>query len=120
MITYRRFDHVHIGVPAGKEAEANLFYTEVMGFTPMQRAVELDYSKGYWYQLPGFEVHIGTENGTKLREPHFALEVADLAAARKQLEAHGITLKPQTPIAGRNRFAFFDPYGNRIELLEYL
>jgi len=44
---------------------------------------------------------------------------SDLDAARKQLEANGIDIDAEPLIEGRNRFTFLDPFGNRMELLEY-
>ncbi len=120
MITYNRFDHVYISVPPGKQDDAHLFYTKVMGFAPMVRPSVFSTSKGYWYQLPGMELHIGTEAGTPLLKQHFAMEVTDLAAARKHLTDNGVKINEETPIPGRNRFTFQDPFGNRIELLEYV
>jgi catechol 2,3-dioxygenase-like lactoylglutathione lyase family enzyme len=119
MITYKRLDHVYLSVPPGKEHDAHLFYTEVLGFVPMERPSVFD-STGYWYRLPGMEIHTGVENGKPLAKPHFAMEVADLEAARQHLESKGITIVKEVPIPGRNRFAFYDPFGNRIELLEYV
>jgi len=120
MITYKRLDHVYISVPPGKEHDAHLFYTRVMGFAPTTRPSVFNSSKGYWYQLPGMEVHIGTEEGKPLLKQHFAMEVADLTAARKQLTDNGVKINEETAIPGRNRFTFQDPFGNRIELLEYV
>jgi catechol 2,3-dioxygenase-like lactoylglutathione lyase family enzyme len=119
MIAYKRFDHVYISVPAGREHDAHLFYTHVMGFTPTTRSSVLNASKGYWYQLPGMELHIGTEAGIPLLKQHFAMEVANLQSARKHLTDNGILINEEIAIPGRNRFTFQDPFGNRIELLEY-
>ncbi|WP_295652121.1 VOC family protein [uncultured Mucilaginibacter sp.] len=119
MINYQRIDHVYVCVPPGKVDEANLFYTGVMGFEPKMRAPELYKSSGYWYQLPGLELHIGTENPSEISKRHFAMQVTNLHDARTHLEANGIEIVEEVPISGRDRFAFHDPYGNRIELLEY-
>lgn len=120
MITYKRFDHVYLSVPPGKEHDAHLFYTDVMGFAPTTRPAVFNSSKGYWYQLPGMELHIGTEDGTPLSKQHFAMEVTDLDAAREHLIANGVQIVEEIAIPGRNRFTFKDPFGNRIEFLEYV
>lgn len=119
MIIYERIDHVYICVPAGEEHRANEFYTSVMGFEPKERPADLNQSSGYWYQLPGMELHIGTENGPNNSKRHFAMQVANLEAARKHLVSNGISIIEEVPISGRDRFTFRDPYGNRIELLQY-
>jgi catechol 2,3-dioxygenase-like lactoylglutathione lyase family enzyme len=119
MINYQRIDHVYICVPPGKEHEAHHFYTSVMGFEPKLRPVDLSNTNGYWYQLPDMELHIGTEKGISNSKRHFAMEVTGLKAARLHLESHGVKIIEEVPISGRDRFTFRDPYGNRIELLEY-
>jgi len=119
MITYNRFDHVYISVPPAKVYDANVFYTQVMGFTPITRPSVFNASQGYWYQLPGMELHIGTEEGTPLSKQHFAMEVADIKAARAHLVANGVQICEEIAIPGRERFTFKDPFGNRIEFLQY-
>ena len=49
---------------------------------------------------------------------HPAFEVTDLAAARKTLETQQIKIKDEIQIPGMVRFSFFDPFNNRIELLQ--
>jgi len=119
MITYNRFDHVYISVPPDRVHDADKFYTTVMGFTPTVRPSVFNESKGYWYQLPGMELHIGTEDGTPLSKQHFAMEVADIKAARQHLIANGVQICEEIAIPGRERFTFKDPFGNRIEFLQY-
>jgi predicted enzyme related to lactoylglutathione lyase len=46
------------------------------------------------------------------------MEVADIAAARIHLETNGVDIAEEPIIPGRTRFAFIDPYGNRMELLQ--
>ncbi|OCX52624.1 hypothetical protein BEL04_14345 [Mucilaginibacter sp. PPCGB 2223] len=119
MLNYKRLDHVYISVPPDKVHDADLFYTRVMGFVPTYRPSVFNSSKGYWYQLPGVELHIGTEDGTPLSKQHFAMEVNDIKAAREHLIANGVQICEEVAIPGRERFTFKDPFGNRIEFLEY-
>jgi len=46
------------------------------------------------------------------------MEVADVAAARELLEKNHIEIVEEPIIPGRTRFAFIDPFGNRMELLQ--
>jgi 4-hydroxyphenylpyruvate dioxygenase-like putative hemolysin len=119
MINYIRIDHVHITVPEGKEDEAQQFYAQVLGFENMSRAKELSNSTGYWFKVAGIELHIDGQGDVPKGRQHFALEVSDIAGARRHLEANGISIMAQTPILGRQRFMFKDPWGNRIEFLEF-
>jgi catechol 2,3-dioxygenase-like lactoylglutathione lyase family enzyme len=119
MIDYERIDHIYLCVPPEKVHDANLFYTNVLGFEPKTRPADLDGTNGYWYQLPNMELHIGTEPGVNNSKRHFAIQVADLKVARFHLEKNGILIIEELPISGRDRFTFRDPYGNRIEFLSY-
>ena len=43
----------------------------------------------------------------------------DVRAAKAYLESKGVELIKEPVIPGRERFAFLDPFGNRMELLEF-
>ena len=120
MINYKRIDHIHITVPAERLEEALVFYTEVMGLKLKDRPDDALGDKGYWFNLVDMELHIGVEAALPRSIRHFAVEVADVDAARKYLESNGVETKNQSLIPGRERFSFVDPFGNRIELLEFL
>jgi hypothetical protein len=45
--------------------------------------------------------------------------VTNLNPVRVHLIQNGIEIKEEKPVPGRNRFSFYDPFGNRIELLEF-
>ncbi|MCJ8210485.1 VOC family protein [Mucilaginibacter sp. RS28] len=119
MINFKRTDHIHICVPVDRLEEARQFYTEVIGLQEKYRPVELN-DEGIWFQLQDIELHIGVEELKFDTIRHTAFEVSDLASARKQLEANQVKIIPQRKLPGRDRFAFIDPFGNRMELLEYV
>jgi len=48
---------------------------------------------------------------------HSAFEISDVAEARKFLEDK-VQIVEEPVIPGRVRFAFIDPFGNKIELLQ--
>ncbi len=120
MIKYTRVDHIYVPVPEGKEDEAHEFYSKIMGCEQIDRPQDLNQSKGYWYQIADIQLHIGTEHGLNKTKRHFALEVTDLQVARQHLEANNVIIIEEVPITGRSRFTFHDPYGNRMELLQYI
>lgn len=119
MINFKRTDHIHICVPSDRLEEARAFYTDVIGLKEIQRAVELK-DEGIWFQAGDIELHVGVEEGLIKTMRHTAFEVTDLAAARAHLKQQGVQFKEQRKIARRNRFAFIDPFGNQMELLEYI
>jgi catechol 2,3-dioxygenase-like lactoylglutathione lyase family enzyme len=120
MIHYKRTDHINICVAPEQLETAYLFYKEVMGLEYIQRPDHVFTKPGYWFNIGDIQLHIGVETPVGYTFRHTAFEVTDLAAARKQLEANGITIDAEPLIEGRERFTFLDPFGNRMELLEYL
>ena len=117
-IAFKRIDHIHLCVPAERLQEAHTFYTGVMGLTEVCRPVELG-DEGYWLRAGDIELHIGVEPALPPTIRHTAFEVADIDAARQHLLAHGVTIQKQRELPGRRRFSFTDPFGNRMELLQY-
>jgi hypothetical protein len=45
--------------------------------------------------------------------------VANLDEVRAWLTAQEVTIEAASPIDGRQRFFFRDPFGNRLELLQF-
>lgn len=120
MIDFKRADHIHICVPQERLEEAKAFYTEVLGLQLIDRPNHLFSSAGYWLNIGNIQLHIGVEPflGRSIR--HTAFEVADIAAARTHLEKNNIEIVEEPVIPGRIRFAFIDPFGNRMELLQII
>jgi catechol 2,3-dioxygenase-like lactoylglutathione lyase family enzyme len=120
MIQFKRTDHINICVPPERLEEARQFYTTVIGLEPTPRPDWVFDVPGYWFIIASIELHIGIEAPIPPSFRHTAFEVADLAAARKRLTDNGIPVHEEPVIPGRVRFSFYDPFGNRMELLEYV
>jgi catechol 2,3-dioxygenase-like lactoylglutathione lyase family enzyme len=120
MINFKRTDHVNVCVPPEKLEEARIFYTDVMGFEPITRPDEVFNKPGYWFQVTDIEFHVGIEPPIPITFRHTAFEVTNLAAARQHLQNHGVPIFEEPAIPNRIRFTFVDPFGNRMELLEYI
>ena len=118
MIAFKRLDHVQICIPVGNESEARKFYTEVIGLQEIPKPKELIKNGGLWFKISDIQLHIGTEDVLNNSKRHPAFEVSNLDTARQHLEKNGIKIKEEIQIPGQNRFKFFDPFGNRIELLQ--
>jgi catechol 2,3-dioxygenase-like lactoylglutathione lyase family enzyme len=119
MIHYKRTDHINICVAPERLEEARSFYTDVLGIQPIKRPDHVFKVTGYWFTVAGIELHIGIERPIERTFRHTAFEVSDLAASRKHLEDHGVQIFEEPVIPNRIRFTFIDPFGNRMELLEY-
>ena len=119
MITFKRIDHIHITVAPDKLEDAKIFYIEVIGLELIDRPNHLFKTSGYWFNIGNAQLHIGVEIPLPVSTRHTAFEVDDVDAALCYLE-NKIKILEEPEIPGRRRFAFLDPFGNRIELLEIL
>ena len=117
MINFKRLDHIQICIPKRKENEARYFYPDIIGLTEIPKPESLIANGGLWYKIAEIQLHIGTENEMNNSKRHPAFEVSNLEDARNHLIGHGV-LKDEIQIPGQKRFSFFDPFGNRIELLQ--
>ncbi|RYD93860.1 MAG: glyoxalase [Sphingobacteriales bacterium] len=120
MITFKRLDHFHVCVPPERLEDAKAFYADVLELELINRPNHLFSSAGYWFNIGNVQLHIGIEPALPRTIRHTAFEVADIDAARHHLENHGVEIVEEPVIPGRKRFAFIDPFGNRMELLQLL
>lgn len=120
MITFKRLDHFHICVPPEKLEDAKAFYSEIIGLGLIERPDHLFSSAGYWFNIGNVQLHIGVEPALPRSIRHTAFEVEDVDAARQLLQENSIEIIEEPVIPGRRRFAFIDPFGNRMELLQLL
>ena len=118
MIEFERIDHIHICIPEERLQEALLFYTEVIGLQLIDRPPVFS-KPGYWLAVAGIELHIGVEPALPRTSRHSAFEVKNVQAAKAYLASKNVEIIPETVIPGRQRFAFYDPFGNRMEFLEF-
>jgi len=119
MISFKRIDHVQVCIPIGKEEKAREFYEGVLGLKEIPKPDSLLRNGGMWYQIGDIQLHIGVEEmGVERSKRHPAFIVEDIDAARIYLESRGVKIKDDIPIPQVKRFSFFDPFGNRFELLK--
>ena len=118
-VTYKRVDHINICVPVERLEEACRFYKTVIGLEQIERP-DVFSTPGYWFAWADIELHIGVEPVLPLSARHTAFEVTNVATARQWLEQNNIKTYDEPLIEGRDRFTFYDPFGNRMELLEYM
>jgi catechol 2,3-dioxygenase-like lactoylglutathione lyase family enzyme len=120
MIEFIRIDHIHICVPVERLEEARQFYTDIIGLQQIDRPNHLFSSAGYWFNIADIQLHIGVEPALARSIRHTAFEVADIAAARAHLVKNNVEIVEEPVLPGRSRFAFIDPFGNRMELLQMI
>jgi catechol 2,3-dioxygenase-like lactoylglutathione lyase family enzyme len=113
-------NHVQITIPPNAENEARAFYCGLLGFREVPKPAVLEPRGGFWMDVGGFPVHIGTEerNGAAATKAHVAYEVDDLDGWRSHLATQNVKVTDGIQIPGFLRFEFRDPLGNRIEFLQ--
>ena len=118
-IQFKRFDHVQVCIPRGAETEAREFYGGLLGLEEIEKPEVLKKNGGMWYSVADVQLHIGVEEAVAPSKRHPAFDVVDAAGVRTYLEQNGVRTKDEPDIPGVvHRFSFFDPFDNRIELLE--
>jgi catechol 2,3-dioxygenase-like lactoylglutathione lyase family enzyme len=118
MIEFIRADHINICVPPERLEEALRFYVDVIGLKQIERPDHLFSTPGYWFDINDIQMHIGVEPQMSRSVRHIAFEVKSVDNAMKIFENHSVQIVNEPEIPGRKRFAFIDPFGNRMELLE--
>ena len=115
-------DHVQIAMPAGVEDKARAFYIEQLGFTEIPKPPDLARRGGAWFRAGSVQLHLGVEAEFRpARKAHPAFIVDDLDTLIAKVQSAGYdTDTSQPPLDGYKRAHVFDPFGNRIELMEKL
>jgi catechol 2,3-dioxygenase-like lactoylglutathione lyase family enzyme len=114
--------YLHTAILVTDLERAEQFYSQVLGLEKVNRTLKYP---GAWYQLGEIQVHLIVDTDfvptwqnpqTWGRNPHLALAVKDLAAAKAHLNQHGCEM--QLSASGRAALFIQDPDGNIIELSE--
>jgi catechol 2,3-dioxygenase-like lactoylglutathione lyase family enzyme len=115
----RAIDHVQLAMPAGGEAAARAFYASVLGLTEIPKPPHLAARGGCWFENGAVKIHLGVDSGFRpARKAHPGLLVEGLTDLVARLEAGGFPVGRDAPIFGYDRVYAYDPFGNRIELME--
>lgn len=121
-MTILSIQHVQIAMPEGEEDTARAFYINILGFTEIPKPPELAKRGGAWFESGSVQLHLGVESDfkpTRKAHPAFVVDDLDTLIAKAQKAGHE-TDTTQPPLDGYKRAHVFDPFGNRIELMEQL
>src|SRR6201996_2910088 len=89
-----RLDHVQLAMPPGGEAEAEAFYSALLGLVRVPKPPLLEARGGCWFGDGAVSVHLGVEEDFRpARKAHPALVVRDLAALVAALRAAGVVVR---------------------------
>ncbi|WP_127530849.1 VOC family protein [Paenibacillus kobensis] len=120
---YHGIDHVQLAAPAGREEEARSFFTGLLGWKEIPKPESLRKRGGVWFQCGTHQVHIGVQNDfVPAKKAHPAFHVSGIAQLRVHLADNNVVIIDDEVRAeeGVRRFFTQDPFGNRIEFLEWL
>lgn len=112
-------DHVQLAMPKGSEERARSFYRDVLGMIEIPKPEPLAGRGGCWFDAGDAQVHLGVEEHFRpAKKARPALVVEGLHEILAKCEEAGLASKPDAEINGRRRVHVFDPFGNRLELIE--
>ena len=118
---------------------ARAFYGGLLGLEERDVPPKLDPAQLIWFRVGGdLELHLFESDETPPRSQHFCLRVAPAGSdarpenptasgggggvdeLRRTLEDAGVETHDTAEIVGRPRFFCRDPFGNRVELTEWM
>ena len=121
MTRLTHIDHIQLAIPEGKEDQARAFYGVGLGLTEVPKPDALKNKGGAWFESGSVQVHLGVDRDFRpARKAHPAFMVDGLAALRQRLGDLGYTHEDAAPLGDITRCMVYDPFGNRIELMEKL
>jgi catechol 2,3-dioxygenase-like lactoylglutathione lyase family enzyme len=112
-------DHILLAMPAGQEDKARAFYTGVLLLEEKVKPPVLAARGGAWFTNGTIEVHLGVEKDFRpARKAHPAFVVRDLNGFIERAQRNGCEIADDEPLPGYARIFIYDPFGNRLELIE--
>jgi catechol 2,3-dioxygenase-like lactoylglutathione lyase family enzyme len=121
MFRFKAIDHVQLAAPKGSEDTARGFFGDILGFEEIEKPEVLKKRGGVWFKYGNTQLHIGIEEPfIPARKAHPAFEVENIELLKTHLITTGVEIIEDNNLPGANRFYVFDPFGNRIEILEWL
>jgi len=119
-------DHVQLAMPAGGEPVARAFYVDLLGLFEVPKPPHMAANGGCWFAVPGTpagsvgQVHVGIDPDFRAAaKAHPGLAVDDLDALVARLAGAGSAFTPDTQIPHLRRGHVLDPFGNRVELIQW-
>jgi catechol 2,3-dioxygenase-like lactoylglutathione lyase family enzyme len=116
-----RIEHVQLAMPSGGEDRATRFYEGLLGIPRIAKPPHLAKRGGCWFEHGALKVHLGVEADFRAAtKAHPAFLVTDLAGLVDRVRAADVRVVYDEPLDGYDRVYVYDPFGNRIELMEPL
>lgn len=121
MFKFKTIDHIQLTAPKNSEDKAREFFVDILGFTEIEKPPVLKKRGGVWFSFGNYQVHIGIEEPfAPAKKAHPAFEVEGIEDLKTHLINNGVEVIMDDNLPGANRCYITDPFGNRIELLEWV
>jgi len=118
-VPFTAIDHVQLAMPPGEEDTARHFYRDLLGMAEIPKPPELAKRGGCWFESGEVQIHLGVEKDFRpAKKAHPALHCRDYGALLQRLSKAAVTVAEVGDIPGVRRCHIYDPFGNRIELIE--
>jgi catechol 2,3-dioxygenase-like lactoylglutathione lyase family enzyme len=112
-------DHVQLAIPEGGQQRAREFYTGILGLREVEKPAAMAGRNSIWFAAGAVNLHLGIESEFHpAKRAHPALVVEGLDEILAACERAALPTRPDTSFNGFRRFHIFDPFGNRLELME--
>ncbi len=112
-----RIDHCTLIITDVTRARA--FYGGFLGLKEIPPPKEFDFV-ALWFDLGGHYLHLLLKPEPDSPSPrHICFAVEDVRVLREDFRSRGIAIDETVKIAAADRFFIRDPFGNRIELLQW-
>ena len=112
-------EHVNITIPRNSEETARAFYSGVLGLAEVAKPANLAGRGGCWFASGAINLHLGIEDDFRpARRAHPAFVVDGLDDLVERCRAAGAEVVDDEGLETYARAFVFDPFGNRIELME--
>lgn len=119
--TINKIDHVQLAMPKGLEDEARKFYGEILGFGEVEKPETLRKRGGVWFSKGGVHLHLGVEEPfVPAKKAHPAFDVHQIEAFKSYLSSQAVEYTVDENLPGADRIYVSDPFGNRLEFLEWV
>lgn len=112
-------DHVQLAIPGGGEKRARSFYSGILGLTEVAKPASMAGRSSIWLTAGPVNLHLGVEEEFHpAKRAHPALVVDNLDDILAACERAGLPTRPDKSFNNFRRVHVFDPFGNRLELME--
>ncbi len=114
-----RLDHVQLAMPAGREEEAVAFYEGLLGIGQVPKPPHLAKRGGCWFEDGDLKLHLGVDapfHPATKAHPEFIVD--DVRGLAQRVADAGHRVSDDEPLEGCARVYVYDPFDNRIELMQ--